>query len=129
MKTTTITRTEIEPMLIANLPTRPTAPTAFGGKGYTASEMKAAFDRLSIYVMDRLNMLIDDIISGDVCDSVPTGIAGAPTLDELLNAFTSGMLPSLIRIDSSTLTAYLDKLRADVDLLLEKAGLNKEAAE
>jgi hypothetical protein len=55
---------------ISSLPTRPTAPTAFGGKGYSATEMKEAFDRLPLYVAERLNSLIDDIESGSLADLI-----------------------------------------------------------
>ncbi len=121
MKTTKITRSEIDPMLIASLPTRPTAPSAFGGNGYTASQMKAAFDKLPSHIIDRLNLLIDDITSGEVCDSIPTGIDNAPTLAALLAAFTDGSIASVIMLHDTTLTTFLDKLRADVDLLLTNA--------
>ncbi|MBQ7314885.1 MAG: hypothetical protein IJW83_02640 [Clostridia bacterium] len=59
--TTKILPSEIADIKIASLPTRPTAPTSFGGKGYTASDMKAAFDRLPLFIIERLNALIDDV--------------------------------------------------------------------
>ena len=121
MKTTKITTTETEPLLIASLPTRPTAPSAFGGKGYTATEMKAAFDRLPILIIERFNELIGDIESGEAFASVPTGIDGAPTIAELLRAFTAGTLASIITYRDTTLTAYLEALRSDVDRLIAKA--------
>ena len=121
MKTTKITTTETEPLLIASLPTRPTAPSAFGGKGYTATEMKAAFDRLPLLIIERFNDLIGDIESGEAFASVPTGIDGAPTIAELLRAFTAGTLASIITYRDTTLTAYLEALRSDVDRLIAKA--------
>ena len=121
MKTTKITTTETEPLLIASLPTRPTAPSAFGGKGYTATEMKAAFDRLPLLIIERFNELIGDIESGEAFASVPTGIDGAPTIAELLRAFTAGTLASIITYRDTTLTAYLEALRSDVDRLIAKA--------
>ena len=121
MKTTKITSTETEPLLIASLPTRPTAPSAFGGKGYTATEMKAAFDRLPLLIIERFNELIGDIENGEAFASVPTGIDGAPTIAELLRAFTAGTLASIITYRDTTLTAYLEALRSDVDRLIAKA--------
>ena len=121
MKTTKITTTETEPLLIASLPTRPTAPSAFGGKGYTATEMKAAFDRLPLLIIERFNELIGDIENGEAFASVPTGIDGAPTIAELLRAFTAGTLASIITYRDTTLTAYLEALRSDVDRLIAKA--------
>jgi hypothetical protein len=118
MKTTKITSTEAEPLLIASLPTRPTAPGAFGGRGYTATEMKAAFDKLPLLIIERFNDLIGDIEDGEVCGSIPTGIDGAPTLAKLFAAFGEGALASVITYRDTTLTAYLEALRKDVDRLL-----------
>ena len=59
-----INESEISTLKVASLPTRPTAPTAFGGKGYTATEMKAAFDKLPLYTIANYNLLISDIESG-----------------------------------------------------------------
>lgn len=61
MTTQKITDAEIASLRIAALPTRPTAPSAFGGRGYTAEEMKAAFDRLPLFIIQRLNALIDEM--------------------------------------------------------------------
>ena len=44
MKATKITDNEISDKLISSLPSRPTAPASFGGRGFSANEMKAAFD-------------------------------------------------------------------------------------
>ena len=101
-------------MLIASLPTRPTAPSAFGGKGYTATEMKAAFDQLPLLIIERLNSLIDDVETGDICAGIPTGIAGASTLSALLKAFYDGTLASLIAYRDTTLTAYIEGLNNEV---------------
>ena len=120
MKTTRITMSEAEPLLIASLPTRPTSPSAFGGKGYTATEMKEAFDKLPLLIIERLNNLLDDVESGAVCDAIPTGITGAPMLADLIQAFTSGALASIIAYRDTTLTAFLEALRADVDRLMNK---------
>lgn len=122
MKATKITDSEREPLLIASLPTRPTAPSAFGGKGYTATDMKAAFDKLPLLIIERFNSLIEDIKSGEVCEGIPTQIEGAPTLSALLEAFTNGTLASLILHRDTTLAAYLEALRSDVDRLLLMVG-------
>lgn len=126
MKATKIISSEAEPLLIASLPTRPTAPSAFGGKGYTATEMKAAFDKLPLLIVERLNELIGDVEDGGICEAIPTGIGGAPTLASLLSAFIDGTLASVIAYRDTTLTAYLESLRADVDRLL--ANEEREAS-
>lgn len=64
MNTKKITDSEIEPLCVASLPTRPTAATAFGGKGYTATEMKAAFDKLPLRIVEGFNSLISEIENG-----------------------------------------------------------------
>ncbi len=120
MKATKITSSEAEPLLIASLPTRPTAPSAFGGKGYTATEMKAAFDKLPIFIVERFNDLIDDIKDGSICESVPTGIDGANTLAALLRSFADGTLASVMTYRGTTLTAYLEALRSDLDRVISK---------
>ena len=61
MKAKKITEKEIKGLKVASLPTRPTAPASLGGKGYTAKEMKEAFDRLPTYIIERFNLLISDI--------------------------------------------------------------------
>ena len=48
MYTSKILDSEISGLKVASLPTRPTAPQSFGGKGFTAAEMKAAFDKLPL---------------------------------------------------------------------------------
>ena len=61
MKSKKITDTDIKDLKVASLPSRPTAPAANGGAGYTANQMKAAFDRLPLFIIERLNELIDDV--------------------------------------------------------------------
>ena len=70
MKAKAITESEMQPLRIASLPTRPTAPTYLGGKGFTATEMKEAFDLLPNLVAERYNDLISDIESGDILDVI-----------------------------------------------------------
>lgn len=70
MNTKKITDSEIESLKVASLPTRPTAPTAFGGKGYTATEMKAAFDKLPLRIIEGFNSLIEEINSGALAEAL-----------------------------------------------------------
>lgn len=70
MNTTKITASEIDSLKVASLPTRPTAPTAFGGKGYTATEMKAAFDKLPLRIIEEFNSLIDEIENGALAQTL-----------------------------------------------------------
>ena len=50
MNSRKITDGDIADKRVASLPTRPTAPMAFGGKGYTPTELKEAFDKLKDYI-------------------------------------------------------------------------------
>ncbi len=70
MITRQITNSEIEPLKVASLPTRPTAPTAFGGKGYTSTEMKQSFDRLPLRILSELNTLISEIENGSLTETL-----------------------------------------------------------
>ena len=70
MNTKKITDSEIELLRVGSLPTRPTAPTAFGGKGYTATDMKAAFDKLPIRITEAFNSLIEEIENGALADAL-----------------------------------------------------------
>ena len=64
MFTKEIQESEIQPVAIASLPTRPTISTALGGRGFTASEMRAAFDALPRLIISRLNQLIAELGDG-----------------------------------------------------------------
>ena len=61
MNTTKILPSEITQLKVASLPSRPTASADVGGRGYTATQMKEAFDRLPLFIIERLNDLIDEL--------------------------------------------------------------------
>lgn len=123
MKAKAVTEAEMAPLRVSSLPTRPTAPAAFGGKGYTAKEMKEAFDRLPELAIERINDLIDDVGSGELAKSLATGITAAPTLAKLLSDLESGSLASYMGVFGTTLAAYLSKLREDVDEIKEALNI------
>lgn len=118
MKVTKITEGEIQDLLVSSLPTRPTAPASFGGRGFTASEMKAAFDALPLYIKDRLNLLIDSISSsGDdsLSRSIQTGINDDYTLFNLCEDIVSGNILNLINFDGESLYSFLARVRNSID--------------
>ena len=120
MKATKITNGDIADKTVASLPTRPTLPSAFGGKGYTATEVKEAFDKLPLYIIEKFNELIDDIRGEGgttVADAIPTGIQDGHTLLELFEDIKSGALSAYLAVEGGTLAEYLLKLRADIDKL------------
>ena len=64
MKAKKIYNSDIADILISSLPTRPTALREYGGAGYGATEMKAAFDKLPVreqyaYIMENWPMQPD----------------------------------------------------------------------
>lgn len=61
MNTEKIYQSEIADLKISSLPTCPNAPVSDGGKGLSAAEMKAAFDALPLFIVERLNSLIGDV--------------------------------------------------------------------
>ena len=114
MKATKITSAEIAPIKVAALPSRPTAPTAFGGRGYSASDMKAAFDRLPLFIADRLNLLIDDIRDGEVLEGIPSGISEGHTVKELVGDVTSGRMAAYLTVLGEPLTEVIQQLRESI---------------
>lgn len=126
MTATKLMESEMNAARIASLPTRPTAPVAFGGRGYTSTQMKEAFDKLPNLIAQRYNALIDDIESGAVCASIPTGIEAVPTLNELISAIGDERFAAALTVLGSSLTAYLQKLRSDIDTLGSAVGVNLE---
>ena len=123
MKAKKINGGEIAEMKIAALPSRPCAPSSFGGRGYTSVEMKAAFDRLPLYIIDRLNALLDDI-SADGEDSVAgeikTGIAEGHTLKMLFSDLTDGSASSYIAVLGTTLAEWAAEVSEELRAIRER---------
>lgn len=120
MKTTKIFDSEIRNMLISSLPSRPTAPTAFGGRGFTASEMKEAFDKLPLYLVSKFNALIDDITSGgedSILSSIPTGIKEGHSLKDLILDLDNGNLASYLNVRGEPLAARLSYILSELERL------------
>ena len=90
---------DIESLKVASLPSRPTAPTAFGGAGFTAKDMKGAFDRLPLFIISRLNELIDLLSDSDgVIDIIPSGIDEEHTLKDLTRDISSGRFSTYLSV-------------------------------
>ena len=113
-----ITSAEIEERLIENLPTRPNSPTTLGGKGYTANELKAAFDALPRLVAERFNDLIDDITSEDsseIKSLIKTGIKESHTLNDLFSDIQNSTILDYLIIDDEPLSVFLRGLKSDLE--------------
>lgn len=110
MTATKIQGDEIASLRISSLPTRPTAPTSFGGAGYTATQMKEAFDKLPLFLVERFNRLIDDIGAqgtDSLSGALVTGIRVGHTLSDLFTDITDGDFASYLSLgDESVLSAY-----------------------
>lgn len=113
MITEKITDSEIADLRVASLPTRPNAPSAFGGRGYSAEQMKTAFDRLPMLIAERLNSLIDDIAAepeSSVSAAILTGISETHTLARLFSDITDGSFATYMRVGDYTLEELLKTL-------------------
>ena len=107
MKATKILKTETDPISVSALPTRPTAPTALGGGGYSAEELRAAFDKLPLMIAERFNALLDDIESGELTAEIKTGINSKHTLSDLFRDIKNGNLASYLMINGESLAAQI----------------------
>ena len=127
MRSKKITDGDIADKRVAALPTRPTAPTAFGGKGYSPSELKEAFDKLGLHIIERYNELIDDIYGegGDsICDAMATGISDGHTLADMLHDITDGRFVGYLSVNGGTLAEYLADIRADINKIASYLGIS-----
>ncbi len=130
MNATKILDSEISSLKIASLPSRPTAPTSFGGKGYTASEMKAAFDRLPLFIIERFNTLIEDIGSVgqmSLAAEIPTGISEDHTLRELFLDIKSGAIAGYMKVLGENLEDLLAGILDSLAALDNLSGENGTA--
>ena len=126
MNTTKILDSEINGLKISSLPSRPTAPTAFGGKGYTSAEMKAAFDKLPLFVAERLNSLVDDIESeknGKIGDSIKTGLDSGHCLSDFFADVKNGNLASYMALGDGTLVEKIYEMSSAIDDIKIKLGM------
>ena len=129
MTTKRITEEEISELSVSSLPTRPTAPKAFGGRGYTAAEMKGAFDKLPLLVIARFNELLEDICAqgaGSVADAIPSGIRDGHTLYNLLSELASGEAAGYIGVLGSSLSAKIASIEERLSAIEAELARNGE---
>lgn len=121
MKSTRINEAEIADLKVSALPTRPNAPAAFGGKGYTATELKAAFDALPLYVIEKFNTLIDDVTAEDgIANGIKTGLSDGHTLADLIGDVRSGNFVKYLTVEGRTLEEVILEMQADIEALKNK---------
>ena len=128
MKSSKIQDSEIENLKVASLPTRPTAPTAYGGAGLGAQEMKAAFDRLPLFLVKRYNQLIDDICTegeNSLAASLPTSIEDGHSLKNLFEDIKSGKFASYLSITDCSLLECIIEIKEEIKKIKKRlAGYN-----
>lgn len=123
MKTKTVKAEEYQSLRVSSLPSRPTAPTSFGGAGYTASEVKAAFDRLPLFIIGKLNGLIEDIMAEgeeSIAAAMPTGLKDAHTLCDLFQDIRSGGLADYLTVGEETLGQFKARISSELLALTER---------
>lgn len=122
-----ITQAEAAEAKISSLPTRPNAPSALGGKGYSAEEMKAAFDRFPALIAERLNALIDDMLSygeDSAAAAIPSGIAEGHTLYDLFLDITSGAMSDYLALpDGENLSGFCEKTARAIGKIIKDTAL------
>ena len=119
-----ITDADVAKLKVSSLPSRPTAPRSFGGAGFTAADMKAAFDRLPMYIISRFNELIDDVGregEGGLAAEIPTGIKDSHTLADMMADVTTGAFSAYLTVLGAPLTEAISSLREKMAEISESA--------
>ena len=127
-----ISEDDISGMKISALPTRPTAPSAFGGRGFTANDMKEAFDKLPLYLVKKYNELIDAITGytdESIAYMIPTGISEDHMLGDLITDVRSGAFARYLSVMDKSLTEHIAALILDVARIKRDMGDNYTATE
>ena len=123
MNTTLIQSSEYEALKISSLPTSPTADVNYGGYGYSASEMKAAFDALPLFILAKLNTLITDILAEpneSVAASMKTGISDSHTLSKLFEDVKDGSFASYLDVGGESLLEALVSIKNELNAIKAK---------
>ncbi len=134
MKAKKIYNSDVRDIMISSLPSRPTAPRSLGGKGYGAAEMKEAFDKLPLYIVERYNELLSDVTDlgeNSLAAAIPTGIKDGHTLHTLFEDVRTGELATYFSFFGKSLLAHMITIYGEIDGLKKQlAKLEaKEAAE
>ena len=127
MKATKILENEIKDIRISSLPSRPNSEASMGGRSYSAAEMKAAFDRLPLFIIDRFNQLIDDISASpeeSITREIKTGLGDDKSLYDLLLDLKNGRALSYIGTGEESLATLLADICERLTALEEKHEQN-----
>ena len=116
-----IKKETIEALGVSSLPTSPTSSGPMGG--YSAEEMKLAFDRLAIHVIEQYNLLIDAIhsdTSSSILGEIPTGIWDGQTLRDLMNDLTGGEFAVYMKVGNRSVLEEIQSLSHRIGALEER---------
>ncbi|MBE6694886.1 MAG: hypothetical protein E7587_00380 [Ruminococcaceae bacterium] len=102
MKINKITNSEFEEGSVSSLPIRPNRMSKYGEGGMSAEELKAAFDKNTELLREKINSLIDALYNSDtdlsVAADMKTGIAEIPTLKDVFESIEDGTLAAKIKL-------------------------------
>ncbi len=105
-----ITDQEVRSLWVQRLSDTPNRAGRYGTPGLTAAEVKAAYDALSLRIVEAYNALVDAIENGKLAESLP--VLDGKTLSEVLSDMKSGALASYLSVDGfralSSLAAEFD---------------------
>ncbi len=127
MKARKILESEIKDIKISSLPTRPTSPIASGGRGYSSEQMKAAFDMLPLFIIERFNLLIDDLgaVGKDsLAAEIKTGISECHSLNDLFVDIQNGNMLSYLNAGDCSVAMLLADIQERLTRLEEKNEQN-----
>ncbi|MBQ7333531.1 MAG: hypothetical protein IJW38_04195 [Clostridia bacterium] len=117
---------DVAALKVSALPTRPTAPTAFGGKGYSAEEMKAAFDKFPEFILEKLNLLIEDLLlegEDSYIASFKTGLSPSQTLGELIAGVLNGEFSHYLTVNNKSLYEAICDLEEEIEEIKGRLGV------
>lgn len=122
MSIQSITESELLSEGVRSLPTRPSAPSLYGGSPLSAAELKAAFDRLPTLIAGRLNALLDAtglFEAGKryetLAELIATRITPKHSLAQFFRDVTDGSLALYLSADGEhTLSEVLSELRREL---------------
>ena len=121
-----ITQEKVQELCVASLPTRPNAPANLGGGGLSSTEIKNAFDALTLSVIEKYNALIDAIGSvgeGSLASKVKTGISEEHTLENMFEDLKTGDFASYLMVGENTLAAEIAKIYVSLNQIKARLGL------
>ena len=120
MNSKIIEEREVRELKVSSLPTRPTAREAFGGRGFSAGDMKAAFDRFPEYILAKLNLLIEDLLRQGEDSYVGSYKANENdnfNLQQVMEGITSGELADRIYVQGQSLASKIWELEYEIEEL------------